>query len=940
MLYYSVPPPEPPALVASPFLEQDATSGFAQTVVEQKSLPTITQAKTLPPDYTPSHPAQSAELLERQIPQPPLKKEIWHEKSELVPVKAEVSSPNATPTPAPTATPSAEINEEEFIVFPVGINVGKRNVISSILVRGKEDGSQAIDFNNWLLPYDSVLQALKFSTNILPDGQVELRSPGLVTRIDLKKLRTDPELGTVFSVQELQTLFGVSAEFDINEYAIRLQVPWADLKNQTAEETEIPVQLEGLPRINAPSANLTAIQQRVNISGSQTTSQSYRGELTAVGNFLDGSWFIRAEQPSLQDWQTWRIAEAQFLRQTDRTDYFIGSQSPFWRNQGDGGYWGFTLIQRNGFTPPPQISGGADPRQRLRPDQFGRTISGRAEPGTLVRLTQGFSDRAIAEVLVDSSGIYRFENIKSASSNYRILLYPEGRLTAQTEIRDASFSIVSGQIPAGTSALIISGGLRRESSGEGNLIGNFSDFRGGIAQRWGLSENLTVGLGAIHDQSFMGFGELFFQPKNLPLKVAVSALTGAAGSSWDINTDISFEPSSNLRATFNSDHLSSRFNVNWQVLPSLSLFSTADSRDAPSVGLQFSKSSRNSYTSVRASLDTRDRLRWNLTQRLGNLEFTQRGNEIGTLSELGYNFSSKNSFSSSSSLLLRYETRNQNNRSDNNIATLTWRYRSPKRAIDGSSLWEAQLGYGISSQGTGLIATLGTTVIPGLLLRGRYQGVSVTSDQATFNIELVSSLDLQRGISIGDRRSDDFRTQGGLLIQPFFDRNGNGKWDAAEKIYTDNSELLLILNNKPIKFFRPEVRGDRILVHLTPGKYRLDLDPAGFPPDWQAQVNAYAVDVVAGSYTPILVPLALSYTRSGIITDAQGKPINGARVEAVSTSGGKGAFSITNAAGVYYLEQMQQGTYNLQINGKPGQPSTITLDQSSEPFQELNLQQP
>ncbi|RCJ38386.1 hypothetical protein A6770_13655 [Nostoc minutum NIES-26] len=38
-----------------------------------------------------------------------------------------------------------------------------------------------------------------------------------------------------------------------------------------------------------------------------------------------------------------------------------------------------------------------------------------------------------------------------------------------------------------------------------------------------------------------------------------------------------------------------------------------------------------------------------------------------------------------------------------------------------------------------------------------------------------------------------------------------------------------------------------LTMRLAPGTYRLDLDPAGFPPDWQAAVNAYAVDVVAGS---------------------------------------------------------------------------------------------
>jgi hypothetical protein len=77
--------------------------------------------------------------------------------------------------------------------------VGKRNVNPSVIIRGQEDGTQAINFENWLLPFDDVIQALKLDLKNLPDGQLEVRSPGIITRIDPKKLRNDPELGLVFS---------------------------------------------------------------------------------------------------------------------------------------------------------------------------------------------------------------------------------------------------------------------------------------------------------------------------------------------------------------------------------------------------------------------------------------------------------------------------------------------------------------------------------------------------------------------------------------------------------------------------------------------------------------------------------------------------------------------------------------------------------------------
>ncbi|MDZ8067969.1 MAG: hypothetical protein RMY64_20470 [Nostoc sp. DedQUE08] len=62
--------------------------------------------------------------------------------------------------------------------------------------------------------------------------------------------------------------------------------------------------------------------------------------------------------------------------------------------------------------------------------------------------------------------------------------------------------------------------------GNQSFLGNFSDFQGGIAGRWGLSENLTVGLGGVYDESARALAELFWRPGKLPLQVAVSALTG------------------------------------------------------------------------------------------------------------------------------------------------------------------------------------------------------------------------------------------------------------------------------------------------------------------------------------------------------------------------------------------------------------------------------
>lgn len=838
------------------------------------------------------------------------------------------------------STPALPQLPARFTVFPVGIIVSGRAVISSVLVRGRENGTEAVDFANWLVPFDAVVEALKLKVKPSDNGILELRSNSIVTRVDTKQLINDQELGLVFSVQQLQTLLGVQAKFDIQEYAIALNPPQATSREQTGV-TESPVQLTGLPVIKAPTANIAAVEQRLTTTNSGGNNLNAQGELQAVGTLFNGSGYVRLNQPDIKNSRTWNLAEAQYLQQKPFADYVVGSQPTFWRSQTAGDYWGLTTIQRRGFTSPEQLYGGGfSPRERLQSNQVGRTIVGKAEPGTLAQLTLGFGGRVLDEVLVDSSGIYRFENVKvdadTFGRNYQVSLYPKGRLTEPPEIREATFSTVPGQIPAGASATIISAGVGRQSE-TNRFLGKFTNVEGGVLKRWGVSESLTVGAGAVYDQTPRGLAEIFFRPNNIPFELSASILTPDRQKTWDIEANVFYRPTSNITARFNSDTFSQRLNLDWQLSPKFTLLGIYDTHDGAAVGIQIATSGRNAFTFARATFDQKNRWRWNLVQRLGALEFTQIGNEISTSSELTYNLSGSRFLDTGHALVLDYETINLLH--TERLLTLGWRYRSQARAADGNYLWETELGYGVGSQGSGVIANAQIAVIPGLLLRLRYQGASVISGDRSYSLELVSSANLQRGIFPGDRRSDYLRTLGGLLIQPFFDRNNNGQHDPGEEYYTQTVDTLLILNNQPLKLLQPQIYADRVVVRLPPGTYRLDLDPSGFPPDWQPLVDAMAVEVVPGSYTPILIPLIPAFTLSGVVTDSSGNAVAGARVEAVASKQGLRRFSVTNGAGVYYMERLQPDTYTLLVNDEPAQPSTITLDESSKRFGELNLLQ-
>ena len=822
-----------------------------------------------------------------------------------------------------------------FTILPVGLNLGKRNVNQSILIRGFEDGSKAVNFDNWLLPFDDVLSALRITKTTLEDGQLELRSSGLVKRINPNDLKTDAELGLVISVADIKTILGVPTEFDIVKYAVVFNPPWLGLRTKKGNrQAEIPVILDGLPKINSPGFSFSTIGQRINVSGTgnNTTTQ---GNLTAIGTILGGSWYIRTNQPNLSDRKTWNINEAQYLRQTPTSDYVVGSQPTFWRSQG-GQFWGFTTVQRFGYSPSNTVASGFSPSQRMRSNKIQRTISGETAPGTLVQLTQGLGDNVIAEILVDSSGIYRFEDVPTAgiggSNNYRVRLYPDGQLTATPEIREANFTSLPGQLTKGTSALIVSSGLNRENTSN-SFLGNFNNFRGGVAYRLGVTEDLTLGTGVIYDKSMLGLGELFYQPANFPLEVAFSGLLGT-DDGLEYNADIRFRPSNNFDLSLNSDRLSQRFRANFRAFKGMNFRASGNTREnALSGGFSYSQSNRNFFTSINADIDTNNNFRWNLNSRLGKLQLTNSGNEITTKSQLSYNFSKSSSIGNS--LNLNYETSRENN-----LASLNWRYRSKSRNRYGRSLFDFDLGYGIGSQGSGIIASASTGIIPGMDLRLRYQGISTTSNRDSFRIELSPSFYIQPRLSLGDNRYQRLRGEGGLLIQPFLDKNSNGKLDKKEKIYTEDLDLLLSLNNKSIKRFRPDINNNGVLIQTPPDNYRLDLDPAGYPIDWKPTQTAYAVEVAAGGFTQILVPFIPSYTVAGTVTNPEGKPIGGARVEAVTIDKKgkvKKTMSVTNGAGIFFLENLQQGTYKLLVNDKSAKPEKITINGNSETLQEVNL---
>ncbi|MFN7524515.1 MAG: carboxypeptidase regulatory-like domain-containing protein, partial [Aphanizomenon sp.] len=91
---------------------------------------------------------------------------------------------------------------------------------------------KAIDFPNWLIPFQDITTALNLTVSTLPNGELEIKGVGLIKRIKISELTSDPELGLTISIAQIEELLQVRSKFDIVAYSIILEPPWLNFKGK------------------------------------------------------------------------------------------------------------------------------------------------------------------------------------------------------------------------------------------------------------------------------------------------------------------------------------------------------------------------------------------------------------------------------------------------------------------------------------------------------------------------------------------------------------------------------------------------------------------------------------------------------------------------------------------------------------------------------------
>jgi hypothetical protein len=464
---------------------------------------------------------------------------------------------------------------------------------------------------------------------------------------------------------------------------------------------------------------------------------------TILGKAFGGEWYIRTYQPDLFNPTSVYVHDVKYSHQSDAVDYLLGIQPQSWLGQNRGNFLGFTTIQRWGFTPLASTGNYLSLLQRLQANQVARDINGKTTPGTIVKLLKPNSSEVIAQTVTTGTGDYHFENIPSLPgrvTQYQVAFYNLDNLEPR-EVKTIKLTTMSNQLPIGASALLISGGVTQEIALDQGFLGKIDDLQTEIGYRYGLTEDLTMGINLGYNDSIRAIGELLYQPTNLPVQITLAMLNSPDIDGFYLTSNLKLQPASNLIVDFNSDRLTRNIALNWQALPHLNLTLRGNNQQT-----NWSSSFRLAYekefltTIATLQLNQEQDVSWSLTSRLGHFQFNYGDSPTHQQTELSYNLFQQSNVGHGYWLFINYEAY-EFLETQNNLTTIGWRYRSTPE-LDSGGFWEVSCGYGVGTLGSGVILTLSRELVPGLRLQLDYKTVSTLANDGAFALKIVPNFDI------------------------------------------------------------------------------------------------------------------------------------------------------------------------------------------------------
>jgi hypothetical protein len=291
-------------------------------------------------------------------------------------------------------------------------------------------------------------------------------------------------------------------------------------------------------------------------------------------------------------------------------------------------------------------------------------------------------------------------------------------------------------LPSGISILKVSGGGNKNLVTKDNLLGEFKNFRGGVALHRGLSPNLTFGIGFVYEDLARGYGQFTYKPDYFPLKTSVSLVSGKDG--LDIRSHLKFQPTTNFVVNYYSQKDRQKFDVDWGLVSGLNLIAKGNSQDKSlTTGLKIAISGEYFALFAKAELDRENNLTWAFDSRLGRLHIVYASKLEKSNSEVNYELLDAKTFGFRCSVFVKYESQMVKN-NEQYLSVWGWRLSSAKKFDRNRFMWSFDLGYGVGSQGRGMIASTALGVSPDLFLKLTYQEISPVSDDLNLKLQLAS----------------------------------------------------------------------------------------------------------------------------------------------------------------------------------------------------------
>ncbi len=291
-------------------------------------------------------------------------------------------------------------------------------------------------------------------------------------------------------------------------------------------------------------------------------------------------------------------------------------------------------------------------------------------------------------------------------------------------------------LPAGNSALTVSGGGNQNLVTDDESPGEFEEFRGGVAFHQGVSQNVTMGVGFVYEDLLVGFSQFTFEDDRFPLKTTISLLTGEQGLAF--HSHVVFKPADNFVVNYYQEETNQKFDLNWGMIPGLNFIAKGNSeKESVTTGLKISINSNIFSLSAKAELDNNNQWQWNFNSTLGIFQLIHGSSDSKINSEVNLNLLEFESFGFQCSLFVKHQTRQEK---ENEESFVTWggRLHSDEKPDGNNHRWALELGYGSGVHGNGAIASVSTVFQPNLLFKLTLEEISAVSDETNLKLELSS----------------------------------------------------------------------------------------------------------------------------------------------------------------------------------------------------------